>query len=201
MRNSAAGIANSTYHLYAARTAASSAATIYAYAGVAGTDPDSAAAITTMLTALQAESGGTSYVYARRIGSIIRESAAIVLFFQSNDYFQRKSKSVDANVTVDGTGSFVVSAKVPMGLKVKYDFASYVSFGSAATFLYLDLDVTNETPSGTVLDQAIAAGGNDAARFIVITDRSGQFKVRSSVAGPAVVISQRGWWDSRGKDN
>ena len=75
MRNSAAGIADGTYHLYAVRTAASATGDIYAYAGVAGTDPDSAAAISTMLTALQAETGGGSYAYARRIGSIIRSTS------------------------------------------------------------------------------------------------------------------------------
>jgi hypothetical protein len=70
MRNSAAAITDTDYYLYAVATAA----------GVQDYYAHTSATVATVLTALQAETGGSSYIYARLIGWIKRASGAIVAF-------------------------------------------------------------------------------------------------------------------------
>ena len=71
MRYSGAAIANGTYHIYAGCEADGTNGDIYAYPDPAnGTDVDGATFIATVLSAWQAETGGSSYAHIRRIGSI-----------------------------------------------------------------------------------------------------------------------------------
>jgi hypothetical protein len=206
MRNSAAGIANGTYHIYAARTAASSAATIYAYAGVAGTDPDSAAAIATMLTALQAESGGTDYIYARRIGSIVRESAAVAGFVQIGDEFLRTTPVLSSS-TAPTTTVALYALNVPLGLKVKADFNAFISrAGSSARVYVSSPDVIAVDPSTSAapgVNLADADSGNTSqagAAFSVWTNRSGEVRIEAEANISSAIVVTTGWTDRRGKD-
>ena len=70
MRNSAAAITDTDYYIYAVSTAP----------GVQDYYAHTSATIATVITALQAESGGSAYVYARMIGWIKRVAGTIVAF-------------------------------------------------------------------------------------------------------------------------
>lgn len=71
MRNSGAAIANTDYYLYAVGTATGGSQDYYAHTSTT---------VATVLAALQAESGGSAYVYARLIGWIKRVGGTIVAF-------------------------------------------------------------------------------------------------------------------------
>jgi hypothetical protein len=215
MRNSAAGIANGTYHIYAGRTAASSAADFYAYAGVDGTDPDSSATIAAMLTAWQAESGGASYVFARRIGSILRESASIVQFVQHGSEFRRTSAVLDVNATNPGTSAVSRTLSVPSGLTAVAIFnGGATNFGSAVNpqCYFSPLDMTDQAPSATAAplvnsgpNLTTGLGGGAQLSFSeqrIKTNTSRQIRTRllGSDGNCVLSIATVGWLDSRGRD-
>jgi hypothetical protein len=196
MRNSAVGIANGTYHIYAVAKA-DGTQDIYAH---------TSATVATVITALQAESGGTDYVYARRIGSILRESAAIVGFVQFGDRFDRKDTTVDTT-TNPGTSAVTITLEVPTGILVEaITRLSGTQGGTGGTpYIMLSaLDATDETPGSTNADLHIpVSGGADGGRVHVRTNTSGQIRLRSSYSDGATVVSNRtvGWNDLRGKDS
>lgn len=197
MRNSGAGIANGTYHIWAVRTAASATADIYAH---------TSATAATVLTALQAESGGSSYAYLRRIGSILRESAAIVAFTQNGDIFHRKSTAADISASNPGTSAVTRTLSVPTGIKVTARvYAGIASGGSAPSAILLtDLDETDEAVvAGTLANFAVNSSVSvSGGLFEVVTNTSGQIRSRisASAADIALKITTRGWRDARGKD-
>lgn len=196
MRNSAAGITDTTYHIYAVMTAA----------GVVGIYAHTSTTVATVLTALQAETGGTDYIYARRIGSIMRESAAIVGFVQYGDHFQR---TVLHNITVTNPGASAVTRTlgVPIGVRVKAQLYLSIEISSGTTifFVVTDLSVTDQAPTSQTAHvqgktTGSLAGGSAEAQ--VWTNTSGQVRTRASSVGSTteISISTRGWIDPRGKD-
>ncbi len=205
MRNSAAGIANGTYHIYAAWKA-DGTQTIYAYAGVAGTDPDSAAAITTMLTALQAESGGTGFVYARRLFSILRESASIVAFYQWGDIFLRKVPAFDINNVTVGVSQTLVALSVPLGIVVEARLtATCTSNATGPVFLHSP-NITDPTIIASGPGQygwssnsgSITTGSVEAH---VLTNTSAQIGHKTNTGTTNLNARTHGWRDLRGKDS
>jgi hypothetical protein len=202
MRNSAAGIANGTYHIYAVRTAASSAADFYAYAGVAGTDPDSSASISTMLTALQAETGGASYAYARRIGSIIRVSNAIKAFIQTGDFFEWVTPTQDWDQVNPGTSAVTRTLQVPLGIIVNaLMIVGYLNSATTAYVYVSALDQTDSTPSAAFFTTVAPAGGLAGAQATVKTNSSAQVRSRqsASAAGAEQFGGTIGYYDPRGR--
>jgi len=197
MRNSAAGITDTTYHIWAVRTAASATADIYAHTSTSAS---------TVLTALQAETGGSSYVYARRIGSIIRESNAIVTFSQANDTFLRKTAIQSVAQTADHSSAATGTLNTPTGLVL--DAIIRVVAGSASAsnqvVLVTSLDCTDEAPSATASPgfTVIASGGDNfnGAETRVRTNTSAQVRYRSNAAAVDTWIYTYGWVDTRGKD-
>jgi hypothetical protein len=199
MRNSAAGIANTTYHIWAVRTAASATADVYAH-----TSTDAA----TVLTALQAESGGADYIYARRIGSILRESAAIVGFVQNGDIFHRKSVAADISAANPGTSAVTRTLSVPVGINVHARvYVGAVSGGGVPNvgILLSDLSETDEAAVAGSVSTFAVSGTSSAAGgpFEIRTNTSAQIRSRlsSSAADAALKIVTRGWRDARGKDS
>ncbi len=215
MRNSAAGISNGTYHLYAVATAAgvvSGTADIYAVAGVAGTNPDSAAAVAAVITALQLESGGSAYLYARRVVSILRESASIVQFIQYGNYFYRTTSVLDISATNPGTSAVTRLLSVPLGVKVLGLLTSIIinSAGGGLTYsLVSDLSITDETPAQNNTQTSVANTGSTASvataasPIEIWTNASGQVRSRISFSDANVTqdIRTRGWFDYRGTNN
>lgn len=200
MRNSAAGITNATYHIYAGRTAASAAADFYAYAGADGTDPDSSAAISTMLTAWQAESGGASYAYARRIGSIIRSGGSILAFSQKGNEFLFSVPVADHTGATIGTSASLLALTVPAGIKAGAKV--YATFLTSNTKLVLisSPDQTDSDPSSISNMRGQAANQNPSLTEIIRTNTSRQIRARASVStGAFFDVLTFGWIDARGR--
>lgn len=118
MRWSGEAISNKTYHLFLGTKADGSEGDVFAYPGTAGTDADTPAFAATVLAAWQAETGGSTYVRVRRIGSIIRESAAIVPFTQRGDEFLRKTAILSITAANPGTSAVTRTLNVPTGIQV-----------------------------------------------------------------------------------
>lgn len=201
MRNSAVGIANGTYHIYAVRTAASETADIYAHTSTT---------VSTVLTALQAETGGSSYVYARRIGSILRESGAIVPVVQVGDEVRRKTRVRTIAATESGTSAVTRTLAVPTGIVVQaiVDVTGTrgSNGGSAVYLLTTAIEETNSTPSSSIFSTMISGTSSDGQHFggrlLVRTNTSGQIRTRrsNSASDSDDYIFDCGWIDLRGKD-
>lgn len=198
-RNSAAGIADGTYHVYAVRTAASSAADIYFYKGVAGTDAEASATYSAMLTALQAESGGTLYVYARRLGSIVRASSTLFQFVQRGDNFEYNTPQI-AYTSAPGSTNAVTAtlSTAPLGIATQVNVtigqagAGDIAYASALT----QSDQSPSTGASPLTSIAIASHGAKS----VWTDTSGRIRYRSNDASTTLNILVNGYTDLRGKD-
>lgn len=201
MRYSGAAITNTTYHIWAVWTA-SGTQDIYA-------DPSADAA--TVLGHLQAETGGSTYLYLRRIGSIIRASAAILPFVQDGDRFMLKTPRADVTATNPGTSAVNRTLSVPAGLRLRALLT--VALGTA---------VTTDTPvTGYVYDLSLAAIASSTTNATVVsyftgtdvayvggqaecmTNTSSQVGsvLQASAAGTIFLISTRGWVDTRGKES
>ncbi len=198
-RNSAAAITDTTYHIYAVSKAL-------------GADPDyyahTSATVATVITALQAETGGTNYIYARRIGSILRESATIVAFSQLGDEFRRLSGVLDVNLNNPGTSAVTRTLSVPLGIKVHAVINMGFDGGTGGGVMYLSpLDANDDAAS----DGAAAPLGNiglvdnadaDSRVFCQIairTNTSGQIRSRATAsnASTSMMMATLGWLDTR----
>lgn len=196
MRNSAAGIANTVYHIWGARTAASSAGDIYAH---------TSASAATVLTALQAETGGSSYAYLRRIASIIRSGDTILAFTQVGDDFMLTTPAEDLNRTTDHTTAQTLALTVPTGVRVMAKVRVVVNgTGGNQGVLLTALDQTDSTPSETAspgMTAIVPTSGNRAAGSDAVwTNTSGQIRYRANNANVDTIIVTHGWSDLRGKD-
>jgi hypothetical protein len=201
-RNSGAAITDTTYHVYAVCKAAGANPDYYAHTSTT---------VMTVLTALQAEAGGTDYIYARRIFSIMRESGAVVPIVQDDKMFKRKTPGLVAGSPFinPGTAAVTRTLLVPVGLRVEACFSAIPgSAGVAAdnpTAVYFsDLsqaDVaanaatgafnTNVYNGGAVLNYA----GID---FRIMTNTSGQVRSRVAVstASTHLHMTTHGWIDT-----
>lgn len=192
MRNSAAGITDTTYHIWAARTAASSTADIYAH---------TSATAATVLTALQAETGGSSYVYARRIGSIVRASAAILGFTQYGDRFNWNTFKADKSAASISTTSALIVLTVPLGIQVDAIVVAGSRNNNTSLLLSSPSDTDQATSTAGVYSQMNTSSGAGAnPHYSIRTDTSGQIRWVASGAITADVLT-RGYIDARGKDS
>jgi hypothetical protein len=203
-RNSAAGITDATYHVWAVRTAASSAGDVYYH---------TSATAATVLTALQAETGGADYIYARHIGSIIRTSAAIKLFTQIGNHVMWAVPVGDVNDTSAGTLTTSAISRtlfVPTGIKVKADLGVYyAALGEAVGVYYAlvsSLDTTDTVPAlaaHTVVNAVTGATTHSGVRTQEWTNTSSQVRSRVSAASGATTrfaINTFGFYHPRGVD-
>lgn len=182
---SAAAIANTTYHCFAI---------------IKDSDGTVDFGFDTSATAPTMPSG---YTYFRRIGSILRESAAIVAFTQDGDYFARNAATLDIDVTTPGTSAVSRALKVPLGIKVEaFGNCQIAAAGATAVHLLSDLDVSDQSPStaGVIGTVTAAASGFASAQFRCRTNTSAQIRSRNSTAnGDIVRVSTFGWYDNRGR--
>lgn len=193
MRNSAAGITDTTYHLYAVRTAASSAGDIFAH-----TSTD----VATVLATTDMTNNG--YVYARRIGSIIRSGATILSFVQYGDEYWLKSPVRNVNNSADHTTSGTATLTVPAGLVVKA-FVNIITDGQGDHGTLLSALTTTDAVPSLSDTPGIHTASPDATNFSVAhaeiwTNTSAGIRYRASNAAIDTVIITRGWRDPRGKD-
>lgn len=196
MRNSAAGITDTTYWIYAVRTAASSAAQIYAHTSTVEA---------TVLTALQAETGGTDYIYARCIGGIIRSGSTILAFKQNGDNFTLSVRIRDVNNTSAHTTAQTVALSIPIGRVVEADLIVTVTGTSSPHgTLVTALTQADSNPGATnAIGLTVIMGTNNTyatAPVKVYTDTSGQIRYRASDGGVDTMIYTAGWRYDRSKD-
>lgn len=187
-RISSEALANGTWHVYAFRR--SGGTDDYCFSqSLTPTLPD----------------GGTN---KRRIGSILRESAAIVGFVQDGDYFRRKASVLDVSANNPGIAAVLRTLSVPTGLKL---FAIFnVSVTQSATTgrpYFSDPDANDEAPSLTASplynagDNAISGG--TGVELSIRTNTSAQVRSRcgGSDANVNLYVATLGWMDSRGRVN
>lgn len=203
MRYSGAAIANTTYHIWAVAKA-DGTQDIYA------TPNASAATAAAALALLQAEVGGSSYAYARRIGSILREGGAIVAFTQYGDEFWRTTPVLDVDVTNPGISAVSRTLSVPLGVKVQAIVNAAAAGASNNLTAYLSpLDATDATPSKTAAPlgglMTPGTGTNNWTANIhrIWTNTSAQIRSRFDASGASDVlrIATLGWLDRRGRDD
>jgi hypothetical protein len=198
MRNSAAAITDTTYHIYAVCKAAGASLDYYAH---------TSATVATVITALQAEAGGADYLYARRIGSIIRAAGALKLFVQDDKTFTWKVPISNVAAVNPGTAALTTTLTVPAGIRVEAicTVMGYgIADGGAPGDIYLsDLSVTDSAPSYTIFSVAAylyAASSvlQVGALVRVFTNTSAQVRMRMQIsnANTAVYVNTCGWVDT-----
>ena len=207
MRNSAAAITDTTYHLYAVSTATG---TQDYYAHTSTT-------VATVITALQAEAGGSAYLYARRIASIVRAGATIVAFSQSGDEFLRSASIASFTAVVDPGTTAVTQAMagIPTGL-VLWVIANWSTQNAAAgvapsTYISAlvqsdEAPVGNAIPFSNAASQAQSAAGGSGTWNLQLTTRtntSAQVRYRLSASDGNVTFEAAtlGWIDRRGRED
>lgn len=198
MRYSGAAIANTTYHIYAAIKGD----------GTQDYYADPSAVIATVLSHLQAETGGADYLYLRRIGSILREGGVIVAFDQDGDRFIRRAYATSVGLTADpGTSAVTRTLSVPTGIVVDA-LVTYITYASASTAvnyaLMTELTQTDVAASITAHDMATPNTGAEvieSTELLRKTNTSGQVRTRQAVsdANHYTSILTKGWIDSRGR--
>lgn len=186
-RISSESLVNGTWHVYAFRRSG-------------GTDD---ICFSQSLTPTLPDSGTNK----RRIGSILRESAAIVGFVQDGDRFMRKSPVQDVDATGPGSAAVTRTLSVPTGIQV---WAWVVALGIKSTQdfkIYLsDLSMTDLAPSTTAAPLGNAGGqpnGGVVSLLSVRTNTAGQIRSRVTPETGAEIlrIALYGWDDTRGRVN
>lgn len=193
MRNSAAGIANSQYHLYAVCKAL-------------GADPDyyahTSAVVATVLAALQAEPGGSAYTSVRRIASILRPSGSILAYKQKGDRFRLATK-VEAWNSAATRALATILMTIPSGIRVRPIalISQYMGSGAGnATSTLADGDTG--TDEATVAQTTISDSTSVQIVECFYTDTSTQLRFGRTNAlgtGGVAVLYTLGWWDDRGR--
>lgn len=202
MRNSAAAITDTTYLLFAVWKA-DGTQDYYAYAG--GIAPSDA----TVLAALQAETGGSAYIYIRYIGAILRESGVIVPFVQDGDLFMRQTAAADISATNPGTSAVSRTLSVPRGKRVRALVQARLSTTTTSTSfaaLLTDLsraDVAASLSNAQCTIRSLGTAGTYEGKgpAEVMTDTAATIRSRllASDANTVLVISTDGWVDTRGR--
>lgn len=148
----------------------------------------------------------TSYTKKKRIGSIVRASAAILGFTQYGNEFILKTPVLDVNSTNPGTSAVTNTlASIPTGVQMQAIMNVMVTNGTNNFVLYLSsLDSTDQTPSATVapLGQWHDSAGTEttaAGQIRIWTNTSSQIRSRLSASGVAdnFKIATVGWLDNR----
>jgi hypothetical protein len=151
----------------------------------------------------------SGYTLKRRIGSILRESAAIVTFKQAGDLFQRLTPVLDVNATNPGASAVSRTLSVPTGLNVRagINVAIQAGTGGAGTCAYFsDLDTTDVAAARDAMPLtslvAESTGSVNAGPMYIRTNTSAQIRSRmsNSAASDVLRITTLGWIDTRGRD-
>ena len=92
-----------------------------------------------------------SATHVRRIGSVLRESAALVPFTQQGDKFLRTSPVLDVSVAIAATTANTRTLSVPTGIVVDAVINAIAIYGSNTAAVWISsLDQTDAAPSVTV---------------------------------------------------
>lgn len=150
----------------------------------------------------------TGYTYFRRIGSILRESAAIVAFNQVGDLFRRSIPTADYSQSAPGTSAVTVTLKVPIGIRVEADISALLLDATPAVqskALLTALAQADSLPASFFqLYIPTAGAGVPAADTFggrIMTDTAAGIRLRldNSTADHLAQVYTHGWVDSRGR--
>lgn len=199
MRNSAAAITDTDYYLWAVAEA-NGTQDYYAH---------TSATAATVLTALQAETGGSTYVYLRLVGWIKRVSATIVAFTT----YETNGGGLDLLWTVPtldinlantlSTARRTDAVKVPLAFSVESHLNVGVVDGTGGLTWVCCPDQTDAAPSSTAapLSNAFSPASATASFFGQIkvrTSSAGLIAARSTVTADSYVVSTMGFaWARR----
>lgn len=153
----------------------------------------------------------TSYDYKRRIGAIIRASAAILAFTQYGDHFRLSISVLDINITNPGTAAVTRTlASVPDGVRVK-SLLNVLTFNSTATeTVYVsELAASDQAPADALAplhnlrSTSTTAANASSTQIEIMTNTSAQIRSRNAVgdANTTLRIATLGWSDYRGKSD
>lgn len=149
----------------------------------------------------------TNYDQKRRIGSILRESSAIVGFSQMGDQFLRDAPIRSVNSANPGSTAVLYSLNVPAGIQVVADITVLLIESPTAADRYLIItcpDQDNTAAQAGTHTAAIFNTGANEWQFVhqlVRTDTSAQVRsdLAASSANLRVQIVVNGWYDNRGR--
>jgi hypothetical protein len=145
----------------------------------------------------------SGYTLKRRIGSIVRASAAIRAFTQQGDNFQWTTLTEDTSTaTLDSTAALFTTA-VPLGLKLEGLFSIIVSNGSAnRVVIVTSPDQADVAPPGGNNGSIVTQVTNNlvGVQLRVRTDTSARIRARSDAANTTLRVMTIGWIDTRGRD-
>ncbi len=145
-----------------------------------------------------------AYDRFRRIGSIIRASAAIVKFLQDGDKFWRETTVADVNAAAPGTTAVSRTLSTPLGLKLiaMVQLGGVVRRHAGFHVLVSSLDVADITPSGSIFHFAFSGASTQLFTYHEVrTNTSAQVRSRcSSSTSQTLQIQTLGWIDRRGRD-
>jgi hypothetical protein len=174
-------IANGTYHVYA----------IYrADTGVSDVIASTNASSPTL---------PANYTHYRRIGSILRESAAIVPFVQDGDIFLRAT-AVQSSASTVGTTAVLVTCNVPIGIKVLVKTRITCPSGATNVIMVTSPDMTDVAPGAAYNTNPGYDLGSTATTYRddIRTNTSGQIRLRAGGASQSYAVYTLGWTDRRG---
>lgn len=150
----------------------------------------------------------TNYTKKRRIGAVIRASAALLAFTQLGDRFVLTTAVTDVNVSNSDTTAALRTLSVPSGVSVTALFlASQVKTSSAIAHLFTspyETDVSVDTSSSSAVSRHSLVGGTGnsslcSGQFAIETNTSGQIRTRANAASSLLRIETFGWIDTRGR--
>lgn len=144
-----------------------------------------------------------NYTLKRRIGAIIRASAAIVLFIQDGNHFSLNTPAQEINGVDPGATSAITRTLtgVPIGIRVRADLQHGNNSDISVAVWLTDLAVADVTPLSTSNNLFTLASTTSSVPASVFTNASGQVRSRHSArdAGTLYFLITKGWDDARGQ--
>lgn len=148
----------------------------------------------------------TGYTAKRRIRSIFRASAAILLFIQKGDRVYYKTPPLDVDTTI-GTTATSYTMSVPGGGIAILNVLATRTGNTMGVYVYSP-EITDQAHSESVSplsNFSSAVGGAttviSAGQIEVLTNSSSQIRAVSQLASTALKIATAGYIDNRGKDS
>jgi hypothetical protein len=143
-----------------------------------------------------------NYTLKRRIGSVLRASAALVAFSQRGDEFLWATPVQDLNAASQPTTTAqLVTLSVPSGVKVRANVQFLLSSANFQGALVSSPDSTDIAVTTALASHVTVPNGQVSLfRELVRTNTSQQVRIRGSATFASVSGVTNGWIDARGKE-
>lgn len=160
-------------------------------------------------TSASAPTMPTGYDFKAYLGSVIRDSGAIVGVTRRGDDVLLKTPEVMYNTANPGTAAVLVTTRAPAGIVVDAIVSVSVrdtTVGADTGLLVTSPDQTDTAPNANLCDLVIlnSSGtvGSDSGRFRIRTNtaREIRFRLSASTADHTVVVVSHGWAEPLGRE-